>query len=114
MRRTQCWNVRVLGHLVGLREVGANGFGHEDVEVLRLVVGEEEHLWREDPHQQNGQEQQSHRAPKEGPGALATQDVGQEALVQRFETGQKRILKHQRGRVKHVAILGRIIHVVHL
>ena len=94
----------VLGHLVGLGEVGANGFGHEDVEVLWLVVWEEQHLGWEDPHQHDGQEQQSHRAPEECPGTAAPKHIGQEALIRRFKTRQKRVLELQRGRVQHVGV----------
>ena len=89
---------------VGLLEVGADGFGDEDVQELGFIGWKKLHLRRKGPQQHNGHDKKHSGAEEKDPRTLACQREPQKFLVDVFEPGQETVLERNRRRIKHIGV----------
>ena len=75
----------LLGDAVGLLDVGADGHVDVDIDVLRLVLGEELHLRWEEAEQDQRAEKQTDHAVEEKPRLGAAQGKPEHALIHVFQ-----------------------------
>ena len=83
----------LLGDAVRLFDVRADGHVDVDVDVLRLVLGEELHLRREDAEEDERPEQQTDHAVEEEPGFGTAQGKSEDAFIHVFQGGEQPVLE---------------------
>ena len=82
-----------LGNPVGFFDVCANRHVDVDIDILRFVLREELHFWREYPQQHERGEQKPNHAVEEQPWFGAAKGKAQQALIAVFEGREERVLE---------------------
>ena len=92
------------GDAIGFFNVRSNGFGDENVQVLRFIAWEELHLGWEGSEQNKRQDHQARRSKEERPRASTGQGVAKEAIVPLLQTRQEPVLKHACSGIQHIRV----------